>query len=65
MEELVGLIIQVLLVFPGALIRWALSGFTGTYASKLDDEGYENGLTGFAGWVVIVFIAWAIMKAVN
>jgi hypothetical protein len=53
-EAIIETITLILFRYPGALIRWCLTGFRKPFKEVLNRDGYTNGVIGVIGIVVIV-----------
>ena len=52
-EMIFDVVVQFILIFPGAFVRWAFGGFKRKYAFYLD---YDPGLNVFIGIILMVCI---------
>jgi hypothetical protein len=60
-EVIVEVILLVLFRYPGAFVRWAITGFRSPFKKFLDGDTYLNGTIGL---VVIVLLIVLIKKLI-
>jgi hypothetical protein len=59
-EIISEVIILIVFIYPGAFIRWGITGFKREFKEVLNDDGYINGVVGLCvvGGMVGIALKW-------
>jgi hypothetical protein len=54
LEVIIEIVLLILFIYPGAFIRWILTGCRRPFKKVVKDDGYMNGVVGLVSTALIV-----------
>jgi len=61
MEVIFEVLVNIILVFPGAFFRWLLNGFKNSYSFYLNKDGSINSVFG-AFFIIVLGLLYAVFR---